>query len=145
MPARTTRLIAIIAGIAGLLLCVLTPLLPVRQTTATILWPQNIGSDGLVTNVTNAHDPATAGVFSLLGVRMEVAPESDHQGRLVWLKERLAALSPRVTRLALHPFDSVAVAAVQPGLVQLFVAGSYASNARKAPRYCGVCTSPPAT
>ncbi len=52
MPARTTRLIAIIAGIAGLLLCALTPLLPVRQTTATILWPQAIGSDGLVTDVT---------------------------------------------------------------------------------------------
>ena len=52
VPARTTRLIAIIAGIAGLLLCVLTPLLPVRQTTATIHWPQAIGSDGLVTDVT---------------------------------------------------------------------------------------------
>ncbi|MDT5069816.1 MAG: arabinosyltransferase [Mycobacterium sp.] len=52
MPARTTRLIAIIAGIAGLLLCALTPLLPVRQTTATILWPQAIGSNGLVTDIT---------------------------------------------------------------------------------------------
>ncbi|MDT5107848.1 MAG: arabinosyltransferase, partial [Mycobacterium sp.] len=52
MPARTTRLIATIAGIAGLLLCALTPLLPVRQTTATILWPQAIGSNGLVTDVT---------------------------------------------------------------------------------------------
>jgi hypothetical protein len=71
----------------------------------------------LVTNVTNDHDLATAGVFSLLGVQMEVAPETGHEGRLVWLKDRLAALSPRVTRLALHPFDSVAVAAVQSGLV----------------------------
>ncbi|MCW2556220.1 MAG: arabinosyltransferase, partial [Mycobacterium sp.] len=52
MPARTARLIAIIAGIAGLLLCALTPLLPVRQTTATILWPQAIGSNGLVTGIT---------------------------------------------------------------------------------------------
>jgi arabinosyltransferase A len=52
VPARTTRLVAIIAGIAGLLLCVLTPLLPVRQTTATIAWPQAVGSDGLITDVT---------------------------------------------------------------------------------------------
>ncbi len=52
VPARTIRLIAIIAGVAGLLLCALTPLLPVRQTTATILWPQVVGSDGLVTDVT---------------------------------------------------------------------------------------------
>ena len=39
VPARTVRLIAIAAGLIGLLLCLLTPLLPVRQTTATILWP----------------------------------------------------------------------------------------------------------
>jgi arabinosyltransferase A len=29
-----------VAGIAGIILCALTPLLPVKQTTATILWPQ---------------------------------------------------------------------------------------------------------
>jgi arabinosyltransferase A len=52
VPARTTRIVAIIAGITGLLLCILTPLLPVRQTTATILWPQAVGSDGLITDVT---------------------------------------------------------------------------------------------
>ncbi|WP_264041205.1 arabinosyltransferase domain-containing protein [Mycolicibacterium hodleri] len=52
MPARTLRLIAIIAGALGLLLCALTPLLPVKQTTATILWPQGVGTDGLITDVT---------------------------------------------------------------------------------------------
>nr|WP_275085126.1 arabinosyltransferase domain-containing protein [Mycolicibacterium hodleri] len=52
MPARTVRLIAIIAGVMGLLLCALTPLLPVKQTTAAILWPQGVGSDGLITDVT---------------------------------------------------------------------------------------------
>lgn len=39
---------AIVAGITGLLLCVLVPLLPVKQTTATILWPQQ----GTVSDVT---------------------------------------------------------------------------------------------
>ena len=37
---RLARLVAIVAGIAGALLCALVPLLPVKQTTATILWPQ---------------------------------------------------------------------------------------------------------
>ncbi len=49
---RTARLIAVIAGIVGVLLCALVPLLPVKQTTATILWPQAPGADGLVTDVT---------------------------------------------------------------------------------------------
>ncbi|TQR84862.1 arabinosyltransferase [Mycobacterium hodleri] len=52
VPARTLRLIAIIAGALGLLLCALTPLLPVKQTTAAILWPQGVGADGLITDVT---------------------------------------------------------------------------------------------
>ena len=53
MPAhRIARLIAVIAGIVGVLLCGLVPLLPVKQTTATIAWPQAPGSDGFVTDVT---------------------------------------------------------------------------------------------
>ena len=49
---RSTRIAMRLAGIVGLLLCALTPLLPVKQTTAAILWPQGIGTDGLVTDVT---------------------------------------------------------------------------------------------
>ncbi len=53
VPAhRIARLIAVVAGIAGLVLCALVPLLPVKQTTATIAWPQASGSDGLVSDVT---------------------------------------------------------------------------------------------
>ena len=37
---RISRLIAVVAGLAGLLLCIMVPLLPVKQTTANILWPQ---------------------------------------------------------------------------------------------------------
>ena len=54
MPDRaagTARLIAVLAGI-GILLCTLVPLLPVNQTTATINWPQTVGSDGFVSDVT---------------------------------------------------------------------------------------------
>jgi arabinosyltransferase A len=44
-------LLAVAAGIAGLLLCALVPLLPVKQTTATVLWPQGT-ADGHVTQIT---------------------------------------------------------------------------------------------
>ncbi|MDQ2636759.1 MAG: hypothetical protein M3Y83_07790, partial [Actinomycetota bacterium] len=49
---RITRLIAAVAGIAGVLLCGLAPLLPVAQTTATILWPQAADPDGFVSDIT---------------------------------------------------------------------------------------------
>ena len=38
---RTARLVAIIAGLLGAALAILTPFLPVQQTTAQLNWPQN--------------------------------------------------------------------------------------------------------
>ena len=38
---RITRWVAIVAGLLGFVLSILTPLLPVVQTTATLNWPQN--------------------------------------------------------------------------------------------------------
>lgn len=49
---RIARLVAVVSGIAGLVLCLLVPLLPVRQTTATIVWPQGTGADGNITQIT---------------------------------------------------------------------------------------------
>ncbi|AKN15780.1 embA [Mycobacterium haemophilum DSM 44634] len=51
-PQRIIRLIAVVSGIAGLLLCAVVPLLPVQQTTATILWPQGATTDGRITQIT---------------------------------------------------------------------------------------------
>jgi len=48
---RIARLVAIVAGAAGVLLCGVVPLLPVTQTTATIHWPQDV-HDGHVTEIT---------------------------------------------------------------------------------------------
>lgn len=48
---RIPRLIAVVVGIAGLLLCATVPLLPVKQTTAAVLWPQGT-ADGHVTQIT---------------------------------------------------------------------------------------------
>src|ERR1700727_991046 len=49
---RLARLVAIVAGIVGALLCALVPLLPVNQTTATILWPQGVNADGHIADIT---------------------------------------------------------------------------------------------
>ncbi|SBS72748.1 putative arabinosyltransferase C [uncultured Mycobacterium sp.] len=45
---RTARLVAVIAGLLGAALAILTPLLPVKQTTAQLNWPQN----GVLNSVT---------------------------------------------------------------------------------------------
>lgn len=52
MPDRTVRLLAVITGLVGFLLCALAPLLPVRQSTATIQWPQSANADGFAGDVT---------------------------------------------------------------------------------------------
>ena len=52
MPDRTVRLLAVITGLVGFLLCALAPLLPVRQSTATIQWPQAANADGYAADVT---------------------------------------------------------------------------------------------
>ena len=52
MPGRTIRFVAIITGLVGMLLCALAPLLPVRQSTAAIVWPQSTDADGYVGDVT---------------------------------------------------------------------------------------------
>ncbi|PXX13186.1 arabinosyltransferase domain-containing protein [Mycolicibacterium moriokaense] len=53
MPAhRIARLIAVVAGVLGVVLCGLVPLLPVKQTTATIVWPQGAAANGLISDVT---------------------------------------------------------------------------------------------
>ena len=38
---RTTRLVAVVAGLLGTILAIATPFLPVTETTATLNWPQN--------------------------------------------------------------------------------------------------------
>ncbi|WP_406813632.1 arabinosyltransferase domain-containing protein [Mycobacterium sp. M23085] len=48
---RIPRSVAAVAGIVGLLLCLSVPLLPVKQTTATVLWPQG-STDGHVSQIT---------------------------------------------------------------------------------------------
>jgi arabinosyltransferase A len=64
---QVARWIAVVAGIAGALLCALVPLLPVKQTTATILWPQGLTGDGHVTDITA---PLVSGAPRTLDISM---------------------------------------------------------------------------
>lgn len=66
---RIARLIAVVAGIAGVLLCGLAPLLPVKQTTATILWPQGT-VDGHISDITA---PLVAGAPQALDISIPCA------------------------------------------------------------------------
>jgi arabinosyltransferase A len=63
--SATARLVAVVAGIAGVVLCALVPLLPVKQTTASISWPQAPGADGMVADVTA---PLVAGAPQALDI-----------------------------------------------------------------------------
>jgi arabinosyltransferase A len=60
-------LIAVVAGFVGLLLCVVVPLLPVKQTTATVLWPQGT-SDSPAGRVTQITAPLVSGAPRALDI-----------------------------------------------------------------------------
>ena len=64
---RIPRLIAVGAGLVGLLLCVVVPVLPVKQTTATVLWPQGT-SDGPAGHVTQITAPLVSGAPRALDI-----------------------------------------------------------------------------
>jgi arabinosyltransferase C len=49
---RSARLIATVAGLLGTLLAILTPFLPVKQTTAELNWPSGQGENGSLASVT---------------------------------------------------------------------------------------------
>ncbi|MBY0442872.1 MAG: arabinosyltransferase, partial [Mycobacteriaceae bacterium] len=51
-PLRIARLAAVLAGAIGVMLCAVVPLLPAKQTTATIIWPQGTTAGGGITEIT---------------------------------------------------------------------------------------------
>lgn len=66
---RIPRSIAAAAGIIGLLLCAVVPLLPVRQTTATVLWPQGATTG----NVSQLTAPLVSGAPLALDISVPCA------------------------------------------------------------------------
>ncbi|MEB3064616.1 arabinosyltransferase domain-containing protein [[Mycobacterium] zoologicum] len=71
---RIARLIAVVAGAAGVLLCGVTPLLPVNKTTAAIVWPQGLDTQGHVTDVTA---PLVSGAPKSLNITIPCSAMAD--------------------------------------------------------------------
>ena len=96
--SRLVRLIALLTGLAGILLCTLTPLLPVRQTTATVLWPQG----GRVGNITA---PLVSGAPASLDVSIPcpVIATMPPSGGLVFATNRPMVSTPPVTGCSSGP------------------------------------------
>ncbi len=77
---RNARIIAIVAGLLGALMAVATPLLPVKQTTAELKWPQN--------GVLNSVDAPLIGYVATdlsVSVPCRIAAELNTSGRTVLL------------------------------------------------------------
>jgi arabinosyltransferase A len=120
-------LIAIVAGSLGLLLCLLVPLLPVRQTTATVLWPQGT-VDGHIAQVTaplvsgapRALDisipcPAIAGLPASGGLVVSTLPtggvDPGKNGLFVRADKDVVVVAFRDTVAAVAPRSAVAAGA----------------------------------
>jgi arabinosyltransferase A len=128
-PSRTHRiagLVAVVAGIAGVLLCGVVPLLPVKQTTATIMWPQGPGEDGLISDITAplvsgaplaldvsipcqtiATLPAAGGLV-VSTVPPEAGPEMGHNGLFVRANADVVVAAFRDSVAAVAPRPAVA-------------------------------------
>ena len=61
-------------------------------------------------------DPGLDRLLSEVNAKYVAAPKADLFDKLQWLQQQFADLRPSRTFTLLHPFDSVSIAAVQPGL-----------------------------
>ena len=86
----------------GVLLCGLVPLLPVKQTTATIVWPQASGPDGLVTDITA---PLVSGAPLALDVSIPCQASPPCPPRAAWCSRpfRPPASTPAATACSSAP------------------------------------------
>ncbi|WP_264001936.1 arabinosyltransferase domain-containing protein, partial [Mycolicibacterium gadium] len=124
---RTARLVAVIAGLLGAGLAILTPLLPVKQTTAELNWPQN----GVLNSVTaplisyvatdltiDVPCRAAAGLNSpdktvLLSTVPKQAPKAVDRGMLIQRANDVLVVVVRNTPVVVAPMSEVLSPACQ--------------------------------
>lgn len=120
---RNARLIAAVTGLLGFILAVLTPILPVTQTTAQLNWPQN-GSVNAISAPLVAYQPldmqvsipctaiaevAQAGGGTLLSTAPDSAGEAAHQRALfATVKDGFVEVRSRNTLIVRAPVAEVA-------------------------------------
>ncbi|MHC9294691.1 arabinosyltransferase domain-containing protein [Mycobacterium sp. LTG2003] len=127
---RTARLIAIVAGLLGVLMAVATPLLPVKQTTAELNWPQNgvwqsvnapligyVATDLTITVPCQAAaglaDPRDRGRSVLLSTVPKQAPKAIDRGLLIERVNNDLLVIVRNTPVVSAPMDQVLSPACQ--------------------------------
>lgn len=127
---RTARLIAIVAGLLGVLMAVATPLLPVKQTTAQLNWPQNgvlqsvnapligyVATDLTITVPCQAAaglaDPRDRGRSVLLSTVPKQAPKAVDRGLLIERVNNDLLVIVRNTPVVSAPLDQVLSPACQ--------------------------------
>jgi arabinosyltransferase A len=117
-------LIAAVAGIVGVVLCMLVPLLPVKQTTATILWPQGPVGDitaPLVSGAPRALDvsipcpviatlPATGGLV-LSTIPSKAPVDATKNGLFVRASSDFVVVAFRDSVVAVAPRPAIAAGA----------------------------------
>jgi arabinosyltransferase C len=127
---RTARLVAVVAGLLGVLLAIATPVLPVNQTTAQLNWPQNGTFDsveapliGYVATELNISVPcqAAAGLTGpqnanktvLLSTVPKQAPKAVDRGLLIRRANDVLVLIVRNVPLVTAPLSQVLSPACQ--------------------------------
>ncbi|MCV7364121.1 arabinosyltransferase [Mycolicibacterium neworleansense] len=127
---RTVRLIAIVAGLLGVLMAVATPLLPVKQTTAQLNWPQDgtwqsvnapligyVATDLTITVPCQAAaglaGPENRGRTVLLSTVPKQAPKAIDRGLLIERVNNDVLVIVRNTPVVSAPLDAVLSPACQ--------------------------------
>jgi arabinosyltransferase C len=127
---RAARIVAAVAGLLGALLAIVTPLLPVKQTTAELNWPQNgvLGSVeapliGYVATdlnisipcqaVAGLAGPRKAGKTVLLSTVPKQAPKAVDRGLLIERANDDLVVVVRNTPVVVAPLDQVLSPACQ--------------------------------
>ena len=118
---RTARIVAVVAGLLGAALAILTPFLPVKQTTAELNWPQN----GVLNSVTaplisyvatdltiNIPCSAVAGLDGpgktvLLSTVPKQAPKAVDRGLLIQRADKDLVVVVRNTPVVVAPLSEV--------------------------------------
>ena len=127
---RTARVVAIVAGLLGALFALISPLLPVRQTTAQLNWPQNgvlesvnapligyVATDLSISMPCRAADglagPANTGKTVLLSTVPKQAPKAVDRGMLIQRVNDNLVVVVRNTPLVTAPMSQVLSPACQ--------------------------------
>ena len=133
-PGRTTyravRLVAVIAGLLGAALAILTPFLPVQQTTAQLNWPQNdtltsvtapligyVATDMTISvpcsTAAGLVGPANANSTVLLSTVPKQAPKAVDRGLLIQRANGSLVVVVRNTPVVVAPLSQVLSPACQ--------------------------------